>query len=100
MKSLEKGEILNFGKRQNGFIFALMKRIRLDTFEDDFGVSVHMIESSQNQDFLMIDPQNHLLESTRRLYNILFERFYGRARFDPSKPPRTPSLFCTTGSER
>jgi hypothetical protein len=45
MKSLEKGEILNFGKRQTGFIFACMKRIRLDQFENDFGISVHFIET-------------------------------------------------------
>ncbi len=44
MSSIKKGSIFNFGVRDDGFIFPVLKRLRLDTFEDDFGVSAVLNE--------------------------------------------------------
>jgi hypothetical protein len=77
MKSLEKGAVFTFGLRESGFIFALEKRLRLDTFEDDFGVSGYFIEINKQQDYFLLNRDNHLLESTRRIYNVIFTRHFG-----------------------
>jgi hypothetical protein len=44
MKSIQKGIIFAFGIRDNGFLFPLYKRLRIDTFDNDFGVSAFLVE--------------------------------------------------------
>ncbi len=55
MKSIKKGRTFAFGIRDNGFIFPMFKRIRLDTFEDDFGVSGYFHEDNSNMDYIIIN---------------------------------------------
>ena len=83
MKSLEKGQIFNFGLKKTGFIFALWKRLRLDTFEDDFGVSGFFKETCKNQDYLIFAEDNTLIGITTRLYRNIFARHYVADQSDP-----------------
>lgn len=51
--------------------------MRLDQFEDDFGVSAYLVECNTSADYLMIDENNQILEMTKRLYIPLFSRHFG-----------------------
>ncbi len=77
MNSIRKGNIFNFGLRPNGFIFPLFKRLRLDTFENDFGVSAYLIETNKSFDYMVINEDNHLMEITERIYNYCYARHFG-----------------------
>lgn len=72
MSSLKKGEIFNFGVRSNGFIFSLQKRLRLDTFEDDFGVSAYLMETNKTFEYILIDEENYVREMTENLFIYCF----------------------------
>ena len=76
MKSLEKGQIFNFGLKKSGFCFPVWKRLRLDTFEDDFGVSGFFIETNKNQDYVLYNEDNTLIGTTARIYRNVFARHF------------------------
>ncbi len=46
--------------RSNGFAFALHKRMRIDAFEDDFGVSAFVYEVNRTYDYILIDHENRV----------------------------------------
>jgi len=83
MRSIAKGQIFYFGVKKTGFIFALWKRLRLDTFEDDFGVSGYFKETCKNQDFMVYSEDNSLVGITVRLYRNIFARHYMVNQSDP-----------------
>ena len=58
MSSIKKGAIFNFGFRTNGLVFGMTKRLRLDVFEDDFGVSGFINEVNKNNDYILIENSN------------------------------------------
>ena len=54
----------------------MWKRLRLDTFEDDFGVSGFFIETNKNQDYVLYNEDNTLIGTTARIYRSIFARHY------------------------
>lgn len=39
-------------------VFGMYKKLRLDTFEDDFGTSAYIGEINKNYDYILIEENN------------------------------------------
>ena len=55
MSSIKKGKVFGFLKFSDGFIHPMYKRLRIDTFENDFGVSGYIELTNGYYDYLRID---------------------------------------------
>ena len=76
ISTIKKGSVLNFALRSNGLIFTVSNRLRIDNYEDDFGVSGFMTEIYKSNDYIIINSNNQITEMSDRLYNYCFERFF------------------------
>ena len=78
MSSIRKGKVFGFLKFSDGFIHPMYKRLRIDTFENDFGVSGYIELTNGYYDYFRVDNNNYLLEMTRKIYNSCFRLVFSK----------------------
>ncbi|EAR83670.2 transmembrane protein, putative (macronuclear) [Tetrahymena thermophila SB210] len=73
LHNLKKGIIFGFGKRLNGFMFALHARTKLVIDkQNDFGVAGYFEEVNPDYDYFLCDPDGGILDVTERIFAYCF----------------------------
>ncbi|KAL4474213.1 hypothetical protein ABPG72_001752 [Tetrahymena utriculariae] len=73
LHNLKKGIIFGFGKRLNGFMFALHARTKLVIDkQNDFGVAGYFEEVNPDHDYFLCDPDGGILDITERIFAYCF----------------------------
>lgn len=61
-----------FGLNGEGFIIPLMIRLKLENFNDDFGVCSLLTRVNHEKEYIFISEEGWIMDVTKRLYNRIF----------------------------
>lgn len=76
MDVIKQGAISYAARNREGFVINIVKRIRIDYTDSDFGISAHFVLPQQGSDFFIVKHDGTLNASSKNIYDFCFRRLF------------------------